>query len=121
MSYYKANFVQIRSYLPVSDEAYEDSIEERSIFLPDAMVATENHKLSAFAAQVVIVSLSASSLQDLLRFDPDTNSTDSIGNIWFKASRLNNALATMFRVPQHLLIPNSKLDASSVFLNMGAA
>jgi len=27
----------------------------------------------------------------------------------------------MFRVPQHLLIPNSKLDASSVFLNMGAA
>jgi hypothetical protein len=85
------------------------------------MVATENHKLSAFAAQVVIVSLSASSLQDLLRFDPDTNSADSIGSIWFKSSRLSNALATMFRVPQHLSIPTAKLDPTIVFLNMGAA
>jgi hypothetical protein len=111
---------QIRTYLPASDEAYRESVEERSMFLSEAMATDDSQLLSASAVQIVLVALCASKLGDIQRFDPNASSNHSAGSAWVKSQRVYSPLTEEFYVPQHLVPPLAKLDANTMFLNVSA-
>ncbi|KAH8783527.1 fungal-specific transcription factor domain-containing protein [Hyaloscypha sp. PMI_1271] len=110
----------IRTLLPVSNAAFENSTKERCLFLSDALTTQTSNDLSAFAAQIVIVSLCGSKLAELQRYDPTAAPLESAGSIWLQPQRLGGALTTEFRVPEHLSVPFTPLDPITAFLNMSA-
>jgi hypothetical protein len=114
------SYIQIRTLLPVSNAAFENSTKERCLFLSDALTTQTSKDLSAFAAQIVIVSLCGSKLAELQRYDPTAAPLESAGSIWLQPQRLGGALTTEFRVPEHLSIPFAPLDPTTAFLNMSA-
>jgi len=111
----------IRTYLPVSNEAFANSVSEPRLFLSQAKSAQEPENISTFACQVVLSSLCGNKLSELQRFDPNVPATQPLGNAWLKPQRLNDPLTTIFCVPQYLTSRPSQLNPASVFLNIFAA
>ncbi|KAL5322453.1 hypothetical protein ACEPPN_010426 [Leptodophora sp. 'Broadleaf-Isolate-01'] len=111
----------IRTYLPVSNEAFANSEAEQRIFLPQAKSAQEPEHISTFACQIILSSLCGNKLSELQRFDPNVPATQPLGNAWLKPQRLNDPLTTIFCVPQYLTSRPSQLSPASVFLDIFAA
>jgi len=107
--------------LPVSNEAFANSVSEPRLFLSQAKSAQEPENISTFACQVVLSSLCGNKLSELQRFDPNVPATQPLGNAWLKPQRLNDPLTTIFCVPQYLTSRPSQLNPASVFLNIFAA
>ncbi|CZT01207.1 uncharacterized protein RAG0_08943 [Rhynchosporium agropyri] len=111
----------IRTYLPISNEAFMNLQAEPRVFLSQAIAAQEPEHISSFACQIVISSLCGNKLSELERFDLNTPAAQTPGNAWLKPQRLNDPLTTIFCVPQYLTSRPSQLTPSSVFLDVFAA
>lgn len=107
--------------MPISNEAFANSVPEQRVFLSQAKSAQEPEHISTFACQVVLSSLCGNKLSELQRFDPNVPATQPPGNAWLKSQRLNDPLTTMFCVPKYLTSRPSHLNPSSVFLDVFAA
>ncbi|KAK0118715.1 hypothetical protein ONS95_007601 [Cadophora gregata] len=111
----------IRTYLPISNEAFANSVSEQRLFLSQAKSAQEPENISTFACQVVLSSLCGNKLSELQRFDPNVPATQPLRNAWLKPQRLNDPLTTIFCVPQYLTSRPTQLTPASVFLDIFAA
>ncbi|KAL2064068.1 hypothetical protein VTL71DRAFT_4562 [Oculimacula yallundae] len=111
----------IRTYLPVTNEAFLNSEVEPRVFLSQAKAAQGPEQISSFACHIVLSSLCGNKLSELERYDPQAPITQPLGDAWMKPQRLNDPLTTMFRVPQYLTSRPSQLSPSSVFLDIFAA
>lgn len=116
-----ANRLQIRTLLPVSDEAYQSSVYESSMFLSEAAKWEKHQSLSNFAAQIVGADLCHERVQGLNRLEMNSNPEDWMGDSWSMFMQIENLLKGLYPIPQQLTIPPAKLTPSNVILNMAQA
>lgn len=116
-----ANILQIRTLLPVTDEAYQSSTYESSMFLSEAARWEKHHLLSNFAAQVVGIDLCHSRIQGLNRLEMQSSPEDWMGDSYAQCIQIENLLAGIYPIPKQLTIPPAKLTPRNVMLNMAQA
>ncbi|KAH9208250.1 fungal-specific transcription factor domain-containing protein [Leptodontidium sp. 2 PMI_412] len=110
----------IRTFLPVSNEAYENSTELVTMFLSDSKNAQDAYSLSSFAATILSVECCYSRIQELQRLEPLMGPTALHSDIWTRVSQIESLLESTFHIPPHLSVPPGKLDPSTIFANMGS-
>ncbi|KAF8861304.1 hypothetical protein BDZ45DRAFT_671888 [Acephala macrosclerotiorum] len=107
----------ICTYLPASNEAFAEGYEEQYLFLSEALKVNNCHRISSFAASVVLLSRAGLKMTTLERFDIDTTMDAPTEIAFTKDVVLLNALTTVYNVPEHLNLSNSLLEPSLAYLH----
>lgn len=110
---------QILSNLPATEDAFEMSMQQRTLALRDAMSANGALSLSPFGGVVLMASLFGRNLLHLHRPSDDDREDDLNGEFWRRHRQLDNILLnTSLSMPTQFRLPNGLADANIIFLNM---
>lgn len=111
--------VQILSYLPASEGAYESGKPENAPTLSEAMTPQQATSLSAFAGVVLVTHFFGLNLTHLHRPEPNQREDDLNGFFWQRHRRIDNKLLnTALLLPSHLRLPAGIKSPNIVFLNL---
>ena len=105
--------------LPASDEAFENSVPQKTQPLSGAMTSQETAYISPLAGVVLIAHYFGQNLTHLHQPGPNEQEDDLQGEFWKRHRKLDNALlATALSLPSHLRLPVGVRNGNVVFLNM---
>lgn len=110
--------MQILTNLPASEDAYQNSRQERTCTLQEAL-ETGNADISSFAGTVLLSALFGRNLLHLHRPDQDDRDDDLNGKFWQRHRDINDTLSRIsLALPDRLRIPMGLPDPNVIFLNM---
>lgn len=113
--------MQICTYLPSSNDAFFEGVEEQYFSLSEALETNNRRKISSFAASVVILSQAVTRLTDLERCDVASVADEMMDVDSLKENTFGSALTTKYSVPRHLDLSTSLLDPSLAYLHTAIA
>ncbi|KAL6717872.1 hypothetical protein ACLMJK_003957 [Lecanora helva] len=108
----------IMTYLPVSEEAFENNIAQKAPTLHDAITPSQVSQLSSFAGVVFVTHFFGLNLTHLHRPEPNQREDDLNGEFWRRHHSMDNNLTqTNIMLPSHLRLPVGARNPNIVFLN----
>ena len=109
---------QIKTCLPVSEEAYESGTACKAPTLEDAMRPQDAALLSSFAGVVLVTHFFGLNLTHLHRPEPDQLENDLNVPFWKRHRTMDNdLLKTALQLPSSLRLPSGVRNPNIVFLN----
>ena len=109
---------QIKSCLPVSEEAYESGTACKAPTLEEAMRPQDAALLSSFAGVVLVTHFFGLNLTHLHRPEPDQQEDDINGQFWKRHRTMDNDLLKVaLQLPSSLRLPLGVRNPNIVFLN----
>lgn len=90
------------------------------MFLSQAQAMPEPRNISTLACQVILASLCGGKINEIQRSEPGVASNSSVCNAWLKPQPQNDLFTTVLCIPQHLTSQPSRLNPTSVFLDIFA-
>ncbi|KAI9732464.1 MAG: hypothetical protein M1818_007502 [Claussenomyces sp. TS43310] len=109
----------ILTNLPASEEAFENSREERTQTLSESLDPSGASSLSPFGGVVLMACLFGRNLVHLHRPDKEDRDNDLNGEFWKRHRHMDNILLnTSLSLPAHLKLPQGLSNPNIVFTNM---
>ena len=109
---------QIKSHLPASEEAYDNSRPEKTSPLGEAMTHEQVAHMSSFAGVVYVSHFFGLNLTHLHRPESNDGEEDLQGAFWKRHRNMDNILLnTSLSLPSHLRLPAGVRNSNVVFLN----
>ena len=106
------------TYLPASEEAYENNQPQKAPTLHDAITPSQVSQLSSFAGVVFVTHFFGLNLTHLHRPEPNQREDDLNGDFWKRHHSMDNNLTqTNIMLPSHLRLPAGARNPNIVFLN----
>ena len=110
--------LQVRTCLPVTEEAYESSTAQKGPTLEEAMRPQQAAQLSPFAGVVLITHFFGLNLTHLHRPEHNQQEHDMNGPFWKRHRKMDNdLLKTALQLPSYLRLPSGIRNPNIVFLN----
>lgn len=114
-----ANFIQILTNMPSSEEAFEKSKPMPSVSLEQVLQPGGAEKMQPFGAIALTAALFGRNLLHLHRPGPDDRDGDLNGGFWTRHREIENILLSIsLSLPDSLRLPGGLPDPNIVFMNM---
>lgn len=115
----RVSWLQIHTYLPCPEEAFEQGQETTTMSLEDALRPSKAAGLSPFAGVVVVATLFGRVILHLHRPGHDDRADEVNGDFWKRHRTMDNILlSTTLYLPPHLRLPAISPKPNTIFLHM---
>jgi len=117
---YRADFRQIMTQLPSTEEAFENGVQQPMVTLAEALTPNGAGKVSTFGGIILSATLFGHNFRHLHKTGPNERPEDlDNGDFWKRHRKMDNVLsATFMFFPDHLRLPAGLRDSNIPLIHM---